>query len=88
MLQEFDIQVVCVNIEIQSACRFDGINESVYMSLGNIFFLDVCIEINTFLLIIPDDGYYPVYFGYDAKGKVCAVYVRFIDIEDSYKEQE
>ena len=24
------------------------------------------------------DGYYPVYFGYDAKGKVCAVYVRFI----------
>ena len=53
MLQEFDIQVVCVNIEIQSACRFDGINESVYMSLGNIFFLDVCIEINTFLLIIP-----------------------------------
>ena len=21
------------------------------------------------------DGYYPVYFGYDAKGKVCAVYV-------------
>ena len=34
------------------------------------------------------DGYYPVYFGYDAKGKVCAVYVRFIDIEASYKEQE
>ena len=33
------------------------------------------------------DGYYPVYFGYDAKGKVCAVYVRFIDIEASYKEQ-
>ncbi len=27
------------------------------------------------------DGYYPVYFGYDAKGEVCAVYVRFIDIE-------
>ena len=25
---------------------------------------------------------------YDAKGEVCAVYVRFIDIEDSYKEQE
>ena len=25
------------------------------------------------------DGYYPVYFGYDAKGKICAVYVRFID---------
>ena len=33
------------------------------------------------------DGYYPVYFGYDAKGKVCAVYVRFIDIEASYQEQ-
>lgn len=34
------------------------------------------------------DGYYPVYFGYDAKGEVCAVYVRFIDIEDSYQEQK
>lgn len=34
------------------------------------------------------DGFYPVYFGYDAKGKVCAVYVRFIDIEESYKVQE
>ena len=33
------------------------------------------------------DGYYPVYFGYDTKGEVCAVYVRFIDIEASYKEQ-
>ena len=33
------------------------------------------------------DGYYPVYFGYDAKGKICAVYVWFIDIEDSYQEQ-
>ena len=33
------------------------------------------------------DGYYPVYFGYAAKGKVCAVYVRFIDIEASYQEQ-
>ena len=33
------------------------------------------------------DGYYPVYFGYDAKGEVCAVYVRFIDIEASYREQ-
>jgi len=33
------------------------------------------------------DGYYPIYFGYDAKGEVCAVYVRFIDIEDSYQEQ-
>ena len=34
------------------------------------------------------DGYYPVYFGYDAKGEICAVYVRFIDIEASYGEQE
>ncbi len=33
------------------------------------------------------DGYYPVYFGYDAKGEICAVYVYFIDIEESYKEQ-
>jgi len=33
------------------------------------------------------DGYYPVYFGYDATGEICAVYVRFIDIEASYKEQ-
>ena len=33
------------------------------------------------------DGYYPVYFGYDAKGEVCAVYVRFIDIEASYKSR-
>ena len=33
------------------------------------------------------DGYYPVYFGYDAKGEICAVYVRFIDIETSYREQ-
>lgn len=30
------------------------------------------------------DGYYPVYFGYDANDKVCAVYVRFIDIEACY----
>ena len=34
------------------------------------------------------DGYYPVYFGYDAKGKICAVYLRFIDIEASYQEQD
>lgn len=33
------------------------------------------------------DGYYPVYFGYDANDNVCAVYLRFIDIEASYKEQ-
>ena len=34
------------------------------------------------------DGYSPVYFGYDAKGEICAVYVRFIDIEASYREKE
>jgi len=34
------------------------------------------------------DSYYPVYFSYDAKGEACAVYVRFIDIEASYGEQE
>ena len=33
------------------------------------------------------DGYYPAYFGYDANDNVCAVYLRFIDIEASYKEQ-
>ena len=32
------------------------------------------------------DGYYPVYFGYDAKGQVCGVYLHFIDIAESYKE--
>lgn len=32
------------------------------------------------------DGYYPVYFGYDAKDKVCAVYLHFIDIETSYQK--
>nr|WP_296461319.1 DUF4241 domain-containing protein [uncultured Acetatifactor sp.] len=34
------------------------------------------------------DGYYPVYFGYGESGEVCGVYVRFIDIEASYGEQE
>lgn len=33
------------------------------------------------------DGYYPAYFGYDANDNVCAVYLCFIDIEASYKEQ-
>ena len=32
------------------------------------------------------DGYYPVYFGYDAKGEVCAVYLHFIDIEKECQE--
>lgn len=31
------------------------------------------------------NGYYPVYFGYDAKGKVCGVYIHFIDIAESYE---
>ena len=33
------------------------------------------------------DGYYPVYFGYDAQGKICGVYVHLIDIADSYAEE-
>lgn len=32
------------------------------------------------------DGAYPCYFGYDADGKVCGVYILFIDIEKSYEE--
>ena len=30
-------------------------------------------------------GFYPVYFGYDAKGAACAIYVHFIDIERDYQ---
>ena len=30
------------------------------------------------------DGYYPVYFGYDTNGKICGVYLLFIDIAESY----
>ncbi|SPT70015.1 Uncharacterised protein [Anaerobiospirillum thomasii] len=30
------------------------------------------------------DGCYPVYFGYDGNGKVCGIYVSFIDIKESY----
>ena len=33
------------------------------------------------------DGYYPVYFGYDAKDEVCAVYLHFIDIESATKNR-
>ncbi len=33
------------------------------------------------------DGVYPVYFGYDAQGKVCGVYVHFIDVAGSYDEE-
>ena len=32
------------------------------------------------------DGVYPVYFGYDAQGKVCGVYVHLIDIATCYEE--
>lgn len=32
------------------------------------------------------DGYYAVYFGYDACGKVCAVYVHFIDLYEDDDE--
>ncbi len=31
------------------------------------------------------DGIYPTYFGYDSEGKVCGIYILFIDIE---KEKE
>lgn len=30
------------------------------------------------------DGAYPCYFGYDAGGEVCGVYLHFIDIEQEY----
>lgn len=30
------------------------------------------------------DGYYPCYFGYDENGKVCAMYILFIDIESEF----
>lgn len=32
------------------------------------------------------DGYYPVYFAYDAQGNVCAVYILFIDIAQEYND--
>ncbi len=32
------------------------------------------------------DGVYPVYFGYDAQGTVCGVYVHLIDIATCYEE--
>ena len=32
------------------------------------------------------DGYYPVYFGYDAMNQVCGIYVHFIDIEMEFSE--
>ena len=30
------------------------------------------------------DGVYPCYFGYDAEGRVCGVYILFINIEEEY----
>ena len=30
------------------------------------------------------DGVYPVYFGHDAQGEICGVYVHFIDIVECY----
>lgn len=30
------------------------------------------------------DGVYPCYFGYDAEGNVCGVYLSFLDIEQEY----
>ena len=32
------------------------------------------------------DGVYPCYFGYDAEGNVCGIYIHFIDIEAEYEE--
>lgn len=32
------------------------------------------------------DGAYPSYFGYDAEGNVCGVYIHFIDIAQEYDE--
>lgn len=34
------------------------------------------------------EGAYPMYFGYDAKGKICQIVVQFIDIELAYQEPE
>ncbi len=32
------------------------------------------------------DGVYPCYFGYDAEGRICGVYIHFIDIAEEYGE--
>jgi len=34
------------------------------------------------------DGAYPMYYGYDARGKICQIVVQFIDIELAYQEHE
>lgn len=33
------------------------------------------------------DGGYPVYFGYDANGEICGLYIQFIDIELALSEE-
>jgi hypothetical protein len=33
------------------------------------------------------DGEYPVYFGYDANGEICGLYIQFIDIELALSEE-
>ncbi|MDR2051387.1 MAG: DUF4241 domain-containing protein [Deltaproteobacteria bacterium] len=34
------------------------------------------------------DGYYPVWFGYDANGGICSLVVQFIDIKAAYGEEK
>lgn len=34
------------------------------------------------------DGAYPMYFGYDARGKICQIVVQFIDIELAYQKND
>nr|WP_315032693.1 DUF4241 domain-containing protein [uncultured Chryseobacterium sp.] len=34
------------------------------------------------------DGTYPVYFAYDAQGKICGLYIQFIDIELALSEDD
>ena len=34
------------------------------------------------------DGTYPVYFAYDAQGKICGLYIQFIDIELALSEED
>lgn len=34
------------------------------------------------------DGYYPVYWGYDANGEVCQIIMNFIDIELAYGDED
>ena len=34
------------------------------------------------------DGTYPVYFGYDADGKICQLVIQFIDIDLAYGDED